>query len=323
MSTPLSRWQAGIEVTAGTEVDATRILYCVGTPPKEIRERFRPDEDRNSLIAHYTSLETAIRAEAALSESASFEDLAWWAQFALKGSVSGVQQAATAAYLYTFVPTPGSDDLDTMSLEGGDGISAFTMPYGMVNNFSLEGSAKGAVSMGVSVIGAQSDDGSFTAALSDRTRELIAFQKSSVYIDSAAGNIGNTQVTAQLQGFKFEVDNGIVQQHYGDGNLYPEGHARNKRFAMLSLTLAFKTLTEFQAYQAMTDRFVRLTLAGSNIETTYDKEVNIDVAGPWDSFDWNDDGPVRRLTLAAVSEYDATLGHDWQMTVQNDLVTLP
>ena len=323
MTTPLTKWQAGIESVAGTEVDATRKLYCVGTPPLEVRARYRPDEDRGSYIAHYTSLETSIRAQCALQEAASFEDLAWWLQLAAKGGVSGAQQESTSAYLYTFAPTATSDDLDTATFEGGDDVSALVMTYGMVNKFNLEGNERGAVQMAVDVIGAQADDGSFTAAISDRTRELIAFQKAQLYIDSAAGSIGSTQVTGQFQGFAFELDNKIVQQWFGDGNLYPEGHERDKRFAMLTLQLAFSSVSEFQAYQAMTDRYVRLVLPGSNIEGAYDKEVTIDVAGPWETFDWNDQGPLRRMTLAAISEYDSTLAYDWQITVQNALATLP
>ena len=323
----LSKFQAGLESTRGTIVAATRIQPLNGWMNENI-ERAKIHEQRNSFIDIYRSLQVKRMVELrGLTTSPTFEDLPWFLQSFVKGSVTGTGSAATG-FTYTFAPTVATDDLKTVTWEVGDDTQAYTIPFAVGERLELSFGNDRPSTITVDYMAQRAIASTFTSALSDRVTEDINGALATVTIDTTT--IGTTSKPTVLDA-KLTLQNNWTQLWRLDGNIYPGDAYRKPRSASLEMTLQFSDTTEYLAFSSTSQaggvqRKVRLTVQGglnaaSNPSTN--KLLQIDWYGYWDDATISDSNVIHVVKLTGTSHYDATATQDFQILVKNALTTLP
>lgn len=323
----LTYWQAGLESTPGTAVAATRKVYAKGPVPSENRPKVYAQQSRQNFIANYDAMEThvTIKPWTMTEEGAPFTELPWWFAMAIKG---GVSPTGSGPYVYTFNDAGSSDDLKTATMEVNDGVGSFEVPYSMVNQWKLTGkggSGPTPVNFEATLIGQKLTPAiTMTAAISDRDLrgQYMLFKNTQLFMDDSAGNIGTTEVAAALEEFTIMGDNKIVPRYTGSAAGGPYStHRRDERYLEFTAIVLFNSAayTEFQnKWQANSGRYIQLknTGSGNNLFT-------LNLYTKLATFEFNEDGPTRRVALMGQSIYDPTLGYSFQAVVQNDLTTIP
>ena len=286
-----------------------------------------PDEDRGTFVNSYRSVVGTTVAEAPLTGTATYEDLAWWFQLVLKGGVTGVLRAVTA-YDYTFVPSLSVDDLKSATLEGGDDTQAYRMLYAMVDSFELVGAINQLWKFNAKIIGADMIPYTFTAALPERVVEDVDFYLTKLAI-GAAGAVPSGYMTGRFVGFKLTVNNHLNRKYFADGAAATIGGiGRAEREITLEITMEGNaaTVAERAVWEAGTSRVVRITAAGTAIAGSTGpvlRGVDLIIPGRWASFKMGDNVTNTIFTAVLRNEYDAVLGYDISAVVTNGLVTLP
>ena len=333
----LSYLQRGLETTSGTAVAATAIQPILGGWLKEHIDREFPNEMRNSFIRHYRNFPLATYVEiGGLTIAPTFTDLAWWCSLFLKGLGAGAPRKPTGSgptntsvYTYAHTPTVASDDLNTATLEMGDDVQNFQVPYVLGNGLQLGWSASGPMTVSMNLLGQRAVAAAKTAALSVVGDEDIVGPLTTVKIDTST--IGTTAVTT-VKEMSWGIDNGWSQEFVLDGNLYARGaHRSDDRTALLSATLLFSSATEytsvFQNYAAGggTPRKIRIETSGTNIATSApatNRKMTVDWYGVWEDADFDTINGQRAVKFSGRSQYDATATNDWGITILNALATI-
>ena len=289
--------------------------------------QIRPDEDRGTFIKNYRSSLGKVESSFPLTGGCSYEDLAWWLQLALKGGVTGVL-SNVAAYTYTFVPSPSTDDLKSATFEWGDETQAFQMNYGMVNSFEISGTTDSNWSFSAEIIGTDMAATTFTGSLADRSVEDISTYLTKLAI-GATGAVPATYMTGRFIGFKLSIKNALSRKYFADG-VAPTlgGMGRGKREIMLEVTMEGNgaTVAERAVWEAGTKRVARITATGSAISgasPATNKTADIIVAGKWDAFSVGARDTNTIFVGQLVAEYDTVLGYELSAAVTNGLITLP
>lgn len=317
-------FQAGIEATHGTPVAADRKIYALGSIPREGRQKEYVDQSRASYEQHYDAIETHSLVESWSLElpAVSFDDLPWWLQLAVKG---GVTPTGAGPYTWTFNNASGSEDLDSATFEAADNVGAFQLPYAMVRSWEMTGeggSGPSPVGMTFDLMAQKLTAGhTMTAALSERDLRgsYMAFKNTELFIDDTAGGIGGTELDAALESFTLSQDNRLTPRFLGGGNGYYEAHGREKSYLEFVAVLLFNsdTYSEFQTnFQGNVGRYVQLKNTGGNDVMTVNLYTKLE------TFEFDDDGPTRRVALMGRSLYDPTLGYGWQIEIDNDIASI-
>ncbi len=321
----LQKAQAALEVTRGTALAATRIVYLDrGAWFEQLVGREFPQEDRNSFIDNYRQLTVSQMVKLAAIARDTFDDLPWWGQLFWKGGVTGVL-SNTSVYTYTFQPTVASDDLKTATLEIGNDTQAYQIPYCLGDKLEVSWvNGKGA-SLAVELLGQQLIPQAFTGALSDRVIEDVVGTTAKVWIDNSGGTIGTTQALNVLGG-KLTWQNAWSQITHLRGNLYPDDAQRDVRHVDIELDVHFNNTTEFAQLIAGGERLIRVQFTGTTIAASSPSTVKsqtFDFYGFYLSAPFAVQGPVRVVKLVGQSVYDATATFDWKVAIANQLVSLP
>lgn len=319
-------WQAGIESAHGTPVAADRIIYALGSVPKETRPKEYVRQSRASYEENFEAVETHSLVEGwpMVLPAVSFDDLPWWLQLAARGGVAGV---GTDPYTWTFAGSDAADDLDSATFEVADDVGDFELPYGMCKSWQISGKG-GNNSAGV--VTAQFDlmaqklqaQITMTPALSHRdlAGSYMAFKNTALYIDDVAGSIGATEIEAALLEFSVKMDNKLVPIFPGNQSGLYSSHRREKRYMELMLVLLFNadSYSEFHTYfQANDNRFVQLVNTGSG-----DHSFTLNMHTKFETFEFPEDGPTRKVALLGRSIYDPTLTYGWWMQIQNNVASI-
>jgi hypothetical protein len=320
----LSKFQAGLESVRGTAVAATRIQPANSGFMNPVQNRNQVHEQRNTFVDIFRSFPVKQMVELrGMTVSPTYEDLPWYLQSMVKGGVSGVLSAVTA-YTYTFAPTPGTDDLKTVTWEVGNDTQAWQCPFGVGERLDLQFTAGAAATQTMDYLAQRPVKQAFTGSLSDRVTEDINGAQMKAYIDSTT--IGSTAVTNVLSA-KFGLQNNWTQLWALDGNLYPRNAYRKVRSATLELTIQMTNTTEYDAYiTTPVQRKIRLQVQGTNIAGSTGpvaKSMTIDFYTYWDVSPISDQGGIYVLKLTGTSTYDATATNDFSITVVNALPSLP
>jgi hypothetical protein len=322
----LRKTQAALETTRGTDLAATRKVYTKGQMTKDLNFQV-PEEDRGTFIKQYRSTLGVAIAAFPQTGGATYEDLPWWCQLWLKGGVTGVL-SNVAVYTYTFVPTPGTDDIKSATFEWGDDTQAFQMNFGMVDTFDITGALDSFWHLDIGVIGANMDTTTFTGALSDRTTEDINTYLTKLAL-GAAGAVPSSYMTGRFISFKLSGKNNLNRKWFADGTSPAiGGMGRGKREFTLEVTMEGNaaTITERGVWEAGTNRVARVTATGSNIPAsspTTAKSADIIVPGKWSAYVVGERETNTIFTGTLMSEYDGTLTYDISVAIANALATLP
>ena len=319
-------WQGGIESTRGTPVAATRKLYARAPIPKEERPKEYVNQARQSYVSSYDVVETHRHVPDIVFDfpAFSFDDAPWWYLLAAKG---GVTPTGAGPYTWTFDGMATSDDLDSASLEVADGVGAFRIPFAMCKSWELSGKlGSGPSPLGAkfNLMGQKLEHGhTMTPALSDRdlVGSYMAMKNSQIYIDTAAGSIGSGEIAASLEEISIKADNKLQARFTGSASGGDYSYVnREERFVEFSAILRMNATTYGyfnSVFQANALRYLQFKNTGAGNDL-----LTFNIATKLETFEFPEDGPTRRVAIMGRSLYDATLGYDWRLTVQNDIASV-
>lgn len=324
----LQKVQAGLESTRGTGVAATRKVYAKTTFSYE-----RPLAAFADTTGTYSARRRVAygreRVGFSATDIATYEDLAWWMQLAVKGGVTGTSGTGTPTpYTYAFTPSLSTDDLKAMTLEFNESGNPYESTQVMVNSWTLRGDADNDNEPGwmldVEMLGRDWNTTTFTGSISDRDTEVIMARGTKIYVDDST--IGSTQVTGKLISFSVTGNNNIHYKAFAEDE---SGYAANKvgrgeRTFDAQFVMEFDSDTEFAKFRNATpqQRLVRLEREGTVINGSIKNRARIDMAGYWSAISWADREGNITATFSMSCYYDSTLGYDLKVEVVNDLSTL-
>jgi hypothetical protein len=318
--------QAGLESTRGTQVAATRKVYCTALIEEDVNTIFPVNEDRGSLTTNFRSQPGLIKAALNPEGVVTFEDLAWWCQLALKAPVTGSVRNTTV-YDYLFVPTQAADDLKSATWEAGDDTQAWKAGFVMVDELEISGALGEQLRFRARLVADDWATATFTGAIGDRVTEdaLVHLAKLSV---GAAGAVPSSYMSGRFIGFSFKIANQLAPKWFADGaGAKYTGMGRDTRKFTLGLTFEGNaaTITERANYDNKTARVARLTVSGSNIagsSPTTAKTIDLVMPGVWTKFDMKTRETNVIFDAMLEAQYDAALAYDLSLTVSNALSAL-
>jgi len=245
----------------------------------------------------------------------------------IKG-VAGVQQGATAAYLWTFSPNyTESNHQAGFTIEFGDNVDCWEAEFSLVKQLELSGAMREVVKLSADMFGRQLTETTFTGAITDPTELESIVAKPKFYLDDTGAGIGGTEKSAQLIDFTWRLPTGLVPIFAATGELCFATVSEQKRAAELEMTYAFSSdgiKTEYAKVRAQTKRFIRLSFEGTLIEGAYNKKLVLDGCFQYD--DWDKLGEKDGMDIVAVklvSVYDPDWTKEFEVAVTNKVVTLP
>lgn len=324
--------QAGLESTRGTPVAATRIVYASIDSRIDRTLNFGRAQT-GTYNARRRPSYSRIKPTFAGVDSATFEDLAWWLQLALKGGVTGTGDAGSPiAYTYSFTPSLTADDLKSMTLEHNETGNGLKTSQVMIDTWSLRGDSdndqESEWMFDFSALGLDVTTGvTYTAALTDRTIEPIIARGTKVYVDSTT--MGSTQLTGKLISWAINGNNALHFKAFAENeNAYAANKVgRQERTHDGQFVFEFDDHAEFDNFLSTTpvERLIRLEREGTQIHgsSVVKKRLRVDVAGYWSSWSRGDREGNLIATFGFNSAFNATLATDIKIEVVNALVTLP
>lgn len=323
----LRRNQAGLEVTRGTGVAATRLVYANITPnfEKPLREF---SDTSGTFAARRRKAFQRERATFSLTDLATFEDLAWWMQLGMKGGVAGAGDGGTPiAYTYAFVPSLSTDDIKSMTLEFNHTGNVYKSKQVMLNSWTvrIDPDNEGGWMLDGELLALDMLPSTYTAALTDRTTEVISAPGTKLFLDDAT--LGSTQKTDSFISASISANQNIHFKAFGEHkkNFAPNKVGRGQRTFNGQVVLEFDSDTEFEKFRSETYRYMRLESEGTQIHgsSVVNKRARIDTNGYWETISWgNREGNII-ATFGISAFYDAVSGYDLKMEVVNGLLALP
>lgn len=324
----LVKTQAGLETVRGTIVPATRKLYGQTHLKRDMQVVRREEDGQFSPIIGESSVYTGqITASGSHNSTATYEDLAWWFQMALKGGVAGVQAGADPAYDYTFVPSQNVDDLKSLTLEqtSDDAVNdKWVMAHSMVKDFSIDIKAGQSWMFSANLLGKDMVSQTATAGIVDRSTESIKSKTTTVYVDAAGTANPTTPLTGTLYEASISVDNGLQGKWFigGADTLQAMGRGPRMITAKFVMELNGASAAEFTNYSGLVGRSVKFSATGSTLGATT-KKADIYLNGLWSAAEIGDVGTNRTLSFSMFGVYNLTNAYELKAVVRNGLVTLP
>lgn len=326
--------QAAIEVTRGTDLAATRKVYAQITP--SITRPLSPFRNTTGTFQgrrrpSYGRTKVSLSA----SDEATYQDLPWWFQLALKGGVTGVTDGGTpAAYTFTFTPTITSDDLKSITLEFGDSGNPYQSSQVMVNSWTIRMDADSdqepSWMLDLELMGRDYVSTTFTGALSDRVTTPILARGTKIYIDAAGGTMGATQKTGSLISCSITGTNNLTYKAFAEDTELVAANkvGRGEQTFDAQFTLEYADDVEFLNFRTgvPVERLIRLEQSDATqihgSSATYPR-MRLDMYGYWS--EWGRSTRVNNLTqtLKFMGFFDNSAAKTFTAEVVNSLITLP
>jgi len=157
------------------------------------------------------------------------------------------------------------------------------------------------------------------------TAPLISGPGMQMWLDTSSA-IGSTEISGRLISAEHVIPVNYGYKHLAVGPAGAKTYSRvgrNKRSITTRVTLELFDMDQYKLFQNETNTKLRIRHNGDLIEAGFYHYVEVDTYGPLNFTDWGElEGTNRTLTLEIQSQYDATLGADFSVKVQNDRATL-
>ena len=299
--------------------------------PKQ--SRYRPSESRGTLAEFYRS--QVVRKWTEWEGEAGLDNyiLPVFCEMLVKGGVSPTTPAgATTTRLRTYTPSMTSDTLKTATMWWGDpNVQILQAPFCYISELMVSADASGedGATMSLKGMGQFAEKVSAPTLPSQLVSPLIAPADMQLWIDTTT--IGTTAITGRVISGEVTIPNTITPKYLAVGPGAARTYQRiglGKRHATAKFTFE---LVDFDQYDMWADADilkVRWRLNGPAIEVvsgpaTLYHYVEFDLYGPFDELEWGDyDGTNRTVTLSMQTEYNAGIGADWSVKIQNDRASL-
>lgn len=318
-----------LEATRGTAVTPpTHYANLLGTITPRTG-RYRPDESRGTLARSHRSKLTRKWAEWQGQGPLDVDLLPVFLNMIAKSVTSpSTPVGATLSRLWEFVPNMTADDLKMATMYWGDpNVQIFQGAFGYANQLAIngDGSSEDGATMQLSGMTQFPSKVSAPTLPSQITGELISGINMQLWLDTSSA-IGTTEVTGRVVSANHSLPGGIAPKFIAAGptaDLTYTRIGRAKRQLTTTVVLELLDTTQYDIFAADSTVKLRVRHNGPLIEAGFYYYVEADTYGKLDLTDWGElEGTNRTLTLQVLSEYDATLGADWRMAVQNQRTAL-
>jgi hypothetical protein len=154
---------------------------------------------------------------------------------------------------------------------------------------------------------------------------LVSGASMQMWLDTSSV-IGTTAITGRLISAEHVIPVNYGYKHLAvgpTGALTYQRVGRGKRSITTRVTLELTDMEQYKLFENGTYSKLRIRHNGELIETGFYHYVQVDTYGPLNFTDWGElEGTNRTITLEIQSQYDSTLGADFQVLVQNDRTAL-
>ncbi len=298
--------QIGVETTPGTAVAATKRLPALSITPgiQASVNSFRPVGGKFATIAALGKEWI----EASIEGAACYNHIVYLLNSILT-AVEPVQQGATTAYKWEFVPAQNAADTPiTFTVEHGSAARAGKFAYGLVNSFTLDIDRE-SVTVGGSMIGQAYQDGiTMTASgVTDVPVQPIQPTEIDVFLDSLSTDLGKTKLTRVLS-MRVEVSDRYAPVWALNSAI--DGFAAHVESAPAATVTMLMEADEagmglLAAMRAGAKRFLRLQATGPIIASTYTYSLTWDVC-------------VQVREVGEFSDEDGVYGIEWTFDIAHD-----
>lgn len=320
----LEKLQAGLEVTRGTAVAATRKVYGergnAWFEPSVTREFL--NETMGSYVEFYRHVDTAVGGKLTVPGWVTAADIVWWG-LQVWGSNAPTGPTNTSVYTWTWSPATlsvASDTLKTATWEAFSDTQAYQFPFGLVDKYEISWQAGQAVQFTSDILVQQYIAQNITGGLGDRTGlTAVAGTTAQVFIDDGGGTIGTTAYNNVLSG-KITFSQNWETLTHNKGNLYYDDAVRPPRSVDLELDIHFKDTQEFANLLSDGERLVRVQFTGTTIASsspTTSESIQMDFYGYYSAATFSTSKAIRVVKLTGKSQYDTNAGFDWRVIVKN------
>lgn len=324
------RLHLALETTRGTAIASpTHLLNLPGklTPKQTL---YRPKESRGTLVQNYRAKQVRRWGEWETEGAADPNILPVLFNMAIK-PVTSPTTPGTLSKLWAFVRSVSADDIKTATLWAGDpNIQSWQADFGTIDEISIKNDASSEEVAMVSAKGMTNFPAKVSAPTSPASiaGDTLPGQQMQVWIDTSSA-IGTTAVTGRIISAEHKIPVGISYKYLAAGpagGLEYYGIGRNPTAAETKLVMELPDMTQYDLWAAATTLKVRVRHNGAFIETVstvdYYNYFEMDIYGPFDVLEWGDKDSNRTVELTIASQYDATLGADYRVAVQNQRSSL-
>lgn len=261
-------FQIGKEVTAGSAVAATRIVYYNpdGTLSRTRAPRPHPFAvgRRDNTLA-YTS--GPIMAAGSVGLPVSAEEALELFLIGLQGGVTPTTPTgAVAGRQWVFKP---SASLDSATLEWDDGARGWKGLGTRVDQLTIAGAVADTNMITASLFSTDVQQGSLTGSLSQRVPTFLEGWQTRLYMDPFGSAAGTTPIPSLMRNWSVQLQNGLGRVYTADNTLATNRIVTGQLGVTAKLTFdanPSQALTEFNNWDATIKRTVRLEFVGPAAE---------------------------------------------------------
>lgn len=319
---------AALETTRGTAITPpTHNFPLTGTVAPE-PTFYEPEETRGTLVRRYRQAKVRDRGVWSAEGGADVRALPFFLNMTTGVGVIATPGGGTTARTHTHKPAITTDTIKTGTLYWGDpNTQIYQADFAYANDFSLAFDASGTDGMTMSIGGGANPPVEVAAPTfpAQVIGSILSPTAAQIWIDTASA-IGTTAVTGRLISGDFTLTNNIVEKYLAVGPGAALTYSRIGRGRPdVSSTFQMELVDTTQMDQALaaTAVKVRIRVSGDLIEAALYEYVQWDVYGKLKFDGWGDlEGTNRTATFRIDSIYDATLGADYQIVVQNASATV-
>jgi hypothetical protein len=313
--------RAALEVTRGTDLTPTRLIYGEEFTHEQDRMTIRPAELRNSYEGFFQASAGVETNTFGISGRMSYDDLIWYANLFVAPLASGT--GAGADKLWAFAPSLTSDNVKTATVQLGYADTIATAPgvrlnYCLGNTFNLhwEKNDDGAVTFSSDFFigSAATQITAFTGSLSDRVVTPMSSNNTLVYLD--ATTIGTT-LDNNVTAVDWTLNLGPVAFYALDGTTAANAIYRpNHRTWTCTITRRYANDNEWDRYVDKAKRKIRINTVGPVLGST-NYSALLDLYGVYTGRTWADIDGIITEELTFEPLYDTTAAGSFYMAVTN------
>lgn len=318
--------QIGKETTNGTRVAATKKL--IGTlqltPSKGWH---RPVDENNSLAEFRRAIAVSQMANIRYEGDITYQQLVDFLSMAVKGAIAPTTPGGGVnTRLWTFTPNLATKNVpDSFTFEYGDDSQEFESGFVICRDLELAVALNNTAMLRANMFAHYPVKSTFTGALSDPTVVEIVANHVKVWVDGTWAALGTTLKSNFLSGATVRLTTGFNPVKHADGLLDFTKISESKRHLEISMDIVMGAgaVTEYDAYEAGTDRAIRLKFTGPIIEGALAYEFTVNAIGKYLSeptiFGEKDGEDIISLTFG--SHKDSS-GNEFSLAVQNNIAAL-
>lgn len=339
---PFETLRIALEATRGTAESApTHLLNLEGTLQPTINV-YKVRERRGTLAANYRHVQTRKGATfEGIEGDADVNELPVLLNMCVAPlSLPATPDGATNTRLWSFVRSVTSDNLKTATVWWGDpALNQLRSDFCVIDELEFENNADeedGVATISLSGMAGFPTKVAAPSATASIAGATLPGQLMQLWIDTNEA-IGTTEVNGRLISATHTIRTGITYKHLAGGPTSSLDYAAigREKVSALTTVLTFEVpdLNQYDQWVASTFLKVRVRHNGSLIETIsgeggdpdlhFYNYVEFDTYGPFEELSWEDNqGSNRTVSLTINGFYDATLGSDMRVAVQNARTSL-